>query len=105
MFYIILLLFLCLVTVAKFLDTMLNKRDKSSHPCLVLDIAGKALTRTLVVEFLVHAVNQAETVLLIPNLLKSFIMKAIRLYQFCFASTDMIKYFFSSLAYCCGGLH
>ena len=54
-----------LVTVAKFLDTMLNKRDKSSHPCLVLDIAGKALTMDISCRvFLVHAVNQAEAVLL-----------------------------------------
>ena len=44
---------------------MLNKRDKSNHPCLVLDIAVKALTMDISCRvFLAHAINQAEIVLL-----------------------------------------
>ena len=36
--------FSCLISVARISNTMLNKSGDRGHPCLVLDLSGKALS-------------------------------------------------------------
>ena len=39
--------FSCLIALVKTSSTMLNKSDKSEHPCLVPDLRGKAFSFSL----------------------------------------------------------
>ena len=72
-------LFSCLIVLIRTSNTMLNKSDENRHPCLVLDLGGKAfsflqLSMILAVDLLYMAFIILRYVPSVPALLRVFII-------------------------------
>ena len=78
-----------LLAVARTPDTMLNRSGERGHPCLVLDLSGKALSFCPLSVMLVVGLSYMAFIMLrnapsIPNLLSVFIRMGAVSYQMIF---------------------